>query len=122
IEGPLVERRVVLERAHQTGGYGRLRRAVRPMQQDQTVRAPLLREVAEHPVDLVLDLLLADQGIALCVARFPREIEKLESGVLPPCALDERGPVMVENIAQVPRCVAAVANRIAREQLEVLVK
>ena len=67
VERALVERRVVLHRPLQAGDEGRLGAAVRAVQQDEAVGAPLAREVRDQPVDRRLHLLLPHQRVLAAV-------------------------------------------------------
>ncbi len=113
------------------------------MQEHEAVRPPFAREVGERAVDLLLHLLLPDEGaarqgpldaspggrsngtgslqrLARGGQRLPGKVEDVEAGEVAP-RVDNRGlAVVVEDVAQVPARVARVAERLGVEELEEL--
>jgi hypothetical protein len=123
VERAFVERRVVLERAGDAGADRALRRAVWSVEQEEAVRPAFAREVREDSVDLFLDALLADEGLApLGDVGLPRQIEETEATGGAPRPGDLVRAVVVEHVAHVPRGVATVAHGIGGEEVEVLVE
>ena len=113
--------RVVLERAHEAVRDGALRRAVRPVQEDEAGRPSLAHEVLERAIDLALHLLLPDQRLA---RRFgpvqERQVEELIAALLTPGSHELAAPVVVEHVPEVAAGVTRVAQRIGSEELQVL--
>src|SRR5580692_1241832 len=122
IERALVERRIMLERRHDAGRYRRLGRAVRTVEQDETIRPPLAHEVRERSINLFLDVLLADEGTARQSPRglLPRQFEQSIAGEVTPGMVDRYFAEVVEDVADIPARIARIANGIGVEELEKL--
>jgi hypothetical protein len=119
VERALVDGRVVLERAHDARDDGALRGAVGSVEQDESVRPSLADEVRHRAVDLLLHLLLPDEGVR-SLQRIPRQVEEVPARELAPRLLDDLGAVMIERVAHVATRVAREAHRVTREEIEVL--
>ncbi len=117
VERALVERRVVLERALQAADQGRLGAAVRAVQQDQAVGAPLPGEVRDQAVDGALDLLLADQVV---LALVPGAVEQLPAGDRAARRSHRFRSEVIQGIPHVLGGRAGLSDDVGAEQREVL--
>jgi hypothetical protein len=118
VEHPLVDRRVVLERAHDARDDRALRRAVRAVKEDEPIRASFAHEVRDRPIDLLLDLLLTDERVVR-LRRVPGQIEQTPAREAAPRLLDAHRSVVIEAVAEVAAGVARMTHGIAREEIEV---
>jgi len=90
------------------------------VREDEAVGPPLPDEVGQGAVELGLDVLLPDEGLALRVlARFPGQVEQVPAPHLAPRLLDLARAVVIEQIPHVRRSIAAVALGIRREKIQV---
>ncbi len=121
VERALGQVRVGLEASHERRDDRRLRRAVRPVQEDDLVDASGADEVPEHAVDGRLDLLLACHARGAPLGR-EVEVEDAEAPLLPPRRVDLGGAEVVDRLPQVLRGPAGVRARRAAEQLQVLLE
>ena len=120
----LVEQRVRLEPLEHARGEGALRAAVRPMQQQEAVRAPFPREVRERAVERLLHLLLPDEVLAprAVVLVLERQIEEAKAPHRARRSLDVVSAVMIEAVAHITRRIARVPRGVLRDELEVLLE
>src|SRR5690606_28820118 len=99
VQGALVARRVMLERAHEAGSDGALGGTVRAVQQEHPVGTAFPDEVAQNAVDFRLYGLLPHQRIPRAVAGLgKRLIEQAKSLLGAPGPLDLLTLVEVEGV------------------------
>ena len=97
----------------------RLRRAVRPVQEDELVDLRRANEVAEQPVDRVLHFFLAgDANVGL----FGRRVEHLEAANGAGRVRHLLVPEVIDRVDQVHRRVAQLLRRGAQEELRVFLE
>src|SRR5439155_8882512 len=98
VERALVERGVVFERARDAGDERGLGGAVRAVQEDELVDAPLAHEVGERAVDAGLHVLLPDEVVA---AAIEGAVEELPATVAAARAAQLLGAEVVEDVLDV---------------------
>src|SRR5215831_2947755 len=119
VQRPGGQARVVLHPALESIDDGGLGRAVRPMQQDELVDPPGANEVAQHPIERVLNLLLSgDPDPALATGG----VEDAEAADLPARVGHLIGPEVIHRVPQVLRRVARLFSRFLEEEAEVFLE